>query len=139
MQKGFHPMKGADGWQLSNVNVISTAAHRASLEIFSKAGINTIREKSKILTGYLEYLLNDTMSGNYFEIITPSNPEERGAQLSLLFKKNGKEVFEALTKDNMLVDWREPNVVRISPVPLYNSFTDVFALGNSLRNILGQL
>jgi kynureninase len=138
MKKGFQPMKGADGWQLSNVNVISTAAHWASLEIFSKAGMDKIREKSKNLTGYLEFLLKDTMPGNYFEIITPSNPEERGAQLSLLFKKNGKEVFEALTKDNMVVDWREPNVVRIAPAPLYNSFSDVFTLGISLRNILNK-
>ncbi len=127
MKKGFKPMPGADGWQLSNVNVISSAAHLAALEIFQRVGIKTLREKSIKLTGFMEFLLNDLrLEKESLEIITPENPEERGCQLSLLLKKNGRQVFDELTNEGVIVDWREPNVIRASPVPLYNTFSDVY-------------
>lgn len=137
MRKGFQPMTGADGWQLSNVNVISTAAHLASLEIFDEVGMDALREKSIKLTGYLEFLINQ-LSGDkgIFEIITPSNPEERGCQLSIFFHKKGRQLFEALTNQGVIADWREPNVIRIAPVPLYNRFEDVFQFTRILKEAL---
>ncbi|MCL4139268.1 UNVERIFIED_CONTAM: hypothetical protein GTU68_025314 [Idotea baltica] len=136
MQKGFEPMPGADGWQLSNVNVISTAAHLASLEIFDEVGMQTLRTKSLKLTAYMEFLIKE-ISGeeDTFEIITPSNPEERGCQLSIFCHKNGKTLFDALTKEGVISDWREPNVIRVAPVPLYNTFEDVF----HFARLLGEL
>lgn len=127
MQKGFVPMKGVDGWQLSNYPVLSGAAHLASLELFEKAGIKNLRKKSIVLTGYLEHLLNSIPSSTeLFTIITPQNATQRGCQLSLLMKKNGKKVFTQITKAGVIADWREPNVIRIAPVPMYNTFEDVF-------------
>lgn len=127
MKKGFKPMHGADGWQLSNVNVLSSAAHLASLEIFEEVGIAALRDKSLRLTGYLEYLLYElNLNQEILEVITPTDPMSRGCQMSLLAKKNGKQVFDKLTESGVIADWREPNVIRIAPVPLYNSFEDVF-------------
>ncbi|MDH5367354.1 MAG: kynureninase [Cyclobacteriaceae bacterium] len=135
MKKGFIPMKGADGWQLSNVNVLTSAAHLASLEIIDKIGIDSLRKKSIILTGYLEYLLNKlNLDRKVLEIITPSNPEERGCQLSLLVNKNGKQIFDKLTQQGVVADWREPNVIRIAPVPLYNTFEDVYRFVDILKS-----
>lgn len=127
MQKGFEPMPGADGWQLSNVNVLSTAAHLASLEIFDEVGMEALRAKSLKLTGYMEFLIQE-ISGDEdtFEIITPADPEARGCQLSIFCHKNGKALFDALTKEGVIADWREPNVIRVAPVPLYNTFEDVY-------------
>ncbi len=127
MKKGFIPMPGADGWQLSNFPVLSGAAHLASLRLFEEAGIKNLRKKSVLLTGYLEYLLKTIdPHGDYFTIITNSMVEERGGQLSILMKKNGKKVFNTLTKQGVIADWREPDVIRVAPVPLYNTFEDVF-------------
>jgi kynureninase len=127
MKKGFIPMPGVDGWQLSNFPVLPGAALLASLEIFQQAGIKNLRKKSLLLTGYLEYLLNEINStGEYFTILTPSNPDERGCQLSIFMKQNGKKVFNALTKAGVIADWREPDVIRVAPVPLYNSFEEVY-------------
>jgi kynureninase len=125
MQKGFKPMEGADGWQLSNVNVLSSAAHLASLEIFAEVGMKALRKKSKLLTGFLEYLLNSLKTDSVL-IITPSNPIDRGCQLAIVENKNGKKIFDALTKAGVVADWREPEVIRVAPVPLYNSFEDVY-------------
>jgi kynureninase len=120
-------MEGADGWQLSNFPIVSGAAHLASLEIIEKVGIKKLRAKSVLLTGYLENLLKSIPSySDYFTIITPGTSAERGCQLSLLMKKNGKRVFNQLTKAGVIADWREPDVIRVAPVPLYNSFEDVF-------------
>ncbi len=134
MEKGFKPMPGADGWQLSNGNVISTAAHLASLEIFDEVGLENLRAKSILLTGYLEFIVNE-LSGDdkIFEIITPADPEQRGCQLSIFFHKNGKQLFDYLVSQGVIGDWREPNVIRIAPVPLYNSFEDVFQFGKLLQ------
>ena len=127
MKKGFLPIPGADGWQLSNFPVLSGAALQASLQVFEKAGIKKLRTKSILLTGYLEFLLLqiDPLE-NYFKIITSKNPAERGCQLSILMKKNGRNVFDKVIKAGVIADWREPDVIRIAPVPLYNSFEDVF-------------
>ncbi|MTI22626.1 kynureninase [Fulvivirga sp. RKSG066] len=127
MEKGFEPMPGADGWQLSNVNVLSSAAHLASLEIFEEVGMTALLEKSRLLTGYLYFLLETLNNeGEKIEIITPKEPKNRGCQLSLFMKQNGKKVFEALSNEGVIADWREPNVIRVAPVPLYNTFEDVY-------------
>jgi kynureninase len=127
MLKGFKPMPGVDGWQLSNVPVFQGAALQASLGIFEKAGIKSLRKKSLQLTGYLEFLLERIdPEENKFVIITPARPDERGCQLSLYVRQDGKKIFERLMKKGVMADWREPNVIRIAPAPLYNSFEDVF-------------
>ena len=127
MKKGFIPMAGVDGWQLSNFPVLPGAALLASLEIFQQAGIKNLRKKSLALTGYLEFLLNQIdPQGEYFNILTPTSKSERGCQLSIYMKQSGKKVFDALTKAGVLADWREPNVIRVAPVPLYNTFEEVF-------------
>lgn len=127
MKKGFHGMTGADGWQLSNHPVLQGAAHLASIEIIHEAGMNALRKKSVQLTGYLEFWLNTIDPENhYYKLLTPANPNERGCQLSLFMIQNGKKVFERLPGAGVIADWREPNVMRLAPVPLYNSFEDVF-------------
>ena len=127
MKKGFIPISGIDGWQLSNFPILSGAAHLPSLEMFETAGIKNLRAKSVLLTGYLEFLLKSIPSySDHLTIITPEVATERGCQLSLLMKKNGKKVFNLLTKAGVIADWREPDVIRVAPVPLYNSFEDVF-------------
>ena len=136
MKKGFKPMRGAAGWQLSNAQVLACAAHKASLDIFQEVGMTALRQKSEKLTGYLEFLLNDLNSDtDLFTIITPSNPEERGCQLSLVFHDRGKIAFEVLTANGVVCDWREPNVIRVAPVPLYNTYEDVWHFVEILRNM----
>jgi len=125
MKKGFRPMPGVDGWQLSNFPVISGAAQLASLEIFDRAGMKSLRKKSTLLTGYLVFLLNEINSDQYL-IITPANPAERGCQLSIRMRKNGKKIFKALSNEGVIADWRDPDVIRVAPVPLYNTFEEVY-------------
>ena len=135
MQKGYAPEPGAAGWQMSNAPVFGMAVHSASLEIFDRAGIDNLRAKSIALTGYLEFILNEVQKSNpqiKFQIITPQDEQQRGAQLSLLVEQNGKKIFDFLTNNNVIADWREPNVIRIAPAPLYNSFEDVYQLGKIL-------
>ncbi len=140
MKKGFIPMEGADGWQLSNGNVIAGAAHLASLEIFEEAGMEALRKKSIQLTGYLEYLILEiNKEEKIFEVITPSNPSDRGCQLSLLTLKYGKKLFDELMNRGVLGDWREPDVIRLAPVPLYNSFEEQFQFSQILRDSLAAL
>lgn len=137
MRKGFKPMAGAEGWQLSNYPILAGSAQLASLEIFQKAGIKVLRKKSLLLTAYLYYLLQECDSaGNYFSIITPTNPGKRGCQISILIKKDGLKIFNALTKKGIIADWREPDVIRIAPVPLYNSFEDVFKFAAIFSTVL---
>ena len=120
-------MKGVDGWQLSNFPILSGAAHLASLQQFEKAGIKNLRKKSILLTDYMEHLLKSIPAASeLFTIITPSESEARGCQLSLLMKKNGKKIFKQIAKAGVIADWREPDVIRVAPVPMYNSFEDVF-------------
>jgi len=136
MQKGFVPQKGAASWQMSNAPVFNMVAHDASLDIFDKAGIVALREKSEKLTAYMEFLLHQ-LSALSFNIITPSNPTQRGCQLSLLFNENGRGIFEKLTQNGVIADWREPNVIRIAPVPLYNTFEDCYRFYEILNGIAG--
>lgn len=137
MEKGFLPMYGADGWQLANSNVLALAAHQASLDIFQEAGIQRLREKSEQLTGYLEFLIkNISGESGILEIITPENQRERGCQLSLLIHRGGKDVFDEWYQQGVVGDWRNPNVIRLAPTPLYNSFMDVFRFGKILEQSL---
>jgi len=129
MEKGFKPSYGASGWQLSNAQILPMAAHLASLEIFDEVGMDALRAKSDLLTGFLDYLIRDNMQKHNeesFTIITPAAPKDRGAQISLLALKNGKELFNKLTSKGIIADWREPNVIRVAPTPLYNTFEEVF-------------
>lgn len=134
MRKGFKPMRGAEGWQLSNAQIFSFAAHKASLDIFDAAGMEALREKSLQLTGYLEYILDDAnRAKNRFHIITPRDPKARGCQLSALTGEDGKALYDFLSENGVVADWREPNVIRFAPAPLYNSFEDVWRLGQLLK------
>ena len=135
MEKGFNPMAGADGWQLSNVNVLSSAAHLASLDIFDEAGIDSLRKKSLQLTGYLEFLIQ-SLENPLIRIITPADSDARGCQLSIVVKQRGREVFDALTKAGVVADWREPEVIRVAPVPLYNTYRDVYRFYEILKSVL---
>jgi len=138
MFKHFTPQPGAAGWQISNAPVLSMAAHKASLEIFDKAGIKALRKKSEQLTGYLYWLLTakcQLPTANYFTIITPSEKKHRGCQLSIQTKKNGKKLFDKITKAGVIADWREPDVIRVAPVPLYNSFEDVWKFAQLLTAV----
>jgi kynureninase len=137
MKKGFIPMEGADGWQLSNVPVLAGAAHLASLQLFEEVGMAMLRKKSISLTSYLYFLLNEIDgSGTKFEIITPPDASDRGCQLSILMKKNGKRIFNALMKKGIFTDWREPDVIRAAPVPMYNSYEDVYKFANTLSSLI---
>lgn len=135
MRKDFTPIPGAEGWQLSNPPILSMAAIRASLEVFERAGFDNLRQKSKQLTGYLAYLVEQLNNPN-IRIITPSHPDERGCQLSFQIKGANKSVFDALSKANVVADWREPDVIRIAPTPLYNSYTDVYTFIQRLKQVL---
>ncbi len=132
MQKGFVPTKTAESWQMSNAPVFNMVAHHASLDIYDKTSVSALREKSEELTGYCTFLLNQ-LTNLPFTIITPSNPNERGCQLSLLFHEKGKEIFDKLSQNGVIADWREPNVIRIAPVPLYNTFEDVYRFYEILK------
>jgi kynureninase len=138
MDKTFIPMQGAEGWQLSNAPVLSMAAHYASLKVFNEAGFKNLLEKSKTLTDYLVFLIKELHESGKTNIITPFEWPERGCQISLLLKNNGKQVYDGLFKEGVIVDWREPNVIRLAPVPLYNNFEDVFEFVKILRNLLTQ-
>lgn len=136
MKKGFKPMAGADGWLLSNDNVLGLAALQASLDLFDGAGLENLILKSEQLTGYLEFLLQDLQETGQIEIITPPQPSDRGAQLSICIAGRGKEVFESITEQGIMCDWRNPNVIRVAPAPLYNSFEDIYKFANLLRTTL---
>jgi kynureninase len=123
----FLPTPTAESWQMSNAPVLSMAAHRASLEIFKAATMPAIINKSKKLTGFLSGLLEELQQEMYFKnMFSIITPPERGCQLSLLFHKDGKAVFEHLSDNGVIADWREPNVIRVAPAPLYNSFEEVY-------------
>ena len=131
----FRPMEGAEGWQISNPPILQMAALRASLEIFDEIGMRALRQKSEKLTGYLEFLLRK-IGDERISIITPSDPKQRGCQLSIRVKNSDKDLFNAITAGGVVADWREPDVIRVAPVPLYNSFTDVLAFANILEACL---
>lgn len=137
MEPDFHPIEGAEGWQLSNPPILSLAAVKASLDIFDQVGMSALREKSLKLTGYLEFLLND-LSSDRFKIMTPSEPDQRGCQLSIVVYDGGRAIFEALSAAGVICDWREPDCIRVAPVPLYNSFMDVYNFADIFAKELGQ-
>ena len=133
MKKGFIPMEGADGWQLSNAQIFSFAAYKASLDMFLDVGMEALRTKSLKMTAFMEFVLRQAdPDGSRFQIITPTDPEQRGAQLSILTDDTGKALHDQLTAKGVISDWREPNVIRLAPVPMYNSFVDVYELGQML-------
>ena len=138
MQGAFKAMPGADGWLVSNDNVLGLAAHQASLDIFVEAGMSNLRRKSELLTGYLEFLIHQITKNHSIEIITPKNQEERGCQLSILFQEGGKEIFETLHLNGVIGDWRNPNVIRLAPTPLYNSFGEVYSFAKLFERILAK-
>lgn len=125
MDHDFRPIPTVESWQLSNPPILQLAALRASLDIFHEAGMDALREKSELLTGYMEYLVNENNNGN-IEIITPENKTERGCQLSIRAKQNGKFLHKKLNNAGVICDWREPDVIRCAPVPLYNTFMDIW-------------
>ena len=125
MGPDFHPMAGAEGWQLSNHPILALAPLRASLEIFAEAGMERLRAKSASLTGYLEFLL-DQQASSKFSIITPRERERRGAQLSIRVPNDGRGLCDRLAAEGTIGDWREPDTYRVAAVPLYNSFQDVY-------------
>ncbi len=140
MQPGFNPMKGAEGWQLSNAPVLGMAAHLASLDIFEEAGMERIGEKRDLMTAYMEFVIDDISEKNKerctFELITPRDKTKRGAQLSIMAKGQGKALFDALSAEGVVADWREPNVIRIAPAPLYNSYEDCYWFGQLLEKAI---
>lgn len=135
MRHEFDALPGAEGWQLSNPPILSMAAIRASLDTFAEAGFENLRKKSEKLTGYLEFLL-DEMKNDAINVITPRNPEERGCQLSIQVKNADKNLHTKLTEAGVISDWREPDVIRVAPAPLYNSFEDVYRFSEKLKDVL---
>jgi kynureninase len=123
----FHPMPGAEGWQLSNPPIFALAPLRASMEIFAEAGIDSLRTKSLSLTAYMEFLLRQQPASSLeFSIITPREPHRRGAQLSIRLHHQGRELCDRLVAAGVIGDWREPDTFRVAAVPLYNSYQDVY-------------
>jgi kynureninase len=149
MPHQFVPVQSADSWQLSNAPVLEMAALRASMELFDEAGMERLTAKSKLLTSYLLFGLRDVLKNagkeNLIRIITPFETQQQGCQLSLSFREHGRGIFDKLTASGVIADWREPDqagrdsgVIRVAPVPLYNSFTDVFRFGEILASALEQ-
>lgn len=133
MEPGFSPIEGAEGWQLSNAPVLGMAAHLASLDIFEEAGMDRIGRKRDLLTAFLEFVIDDVSEKNAeivsFELITPRDISQRGSQLSIMALGQGTALFQTLSDKGVMADWREPNVIRVAPAPLYNSFEDCYWFG----------
>lgn len=138
MEKGFKPIASAEGWQLSTPSLLLYASHKAALEIFEDAGWENLQAKRNLLNNYLWFILNevDRSSKNAIEFITPRKEEGRGCQVSMLMNERGRDIFDGLTKQGVMADWREPNVIRIAPVPIYNSFEEVWKFGKIVKSIL---
>lgn len=137
----FNAIPTAEGWQLSNANILSMAAHKAALDIFEEAGFEKIVEKGKRLSAFLLFILKDVnrqAEKIVVEIITPQNEKEHGCQISIFLPEKGREFLNSLNKNGVIADWREPNVIRISPVPLYNSFEEVFRFGEILKEFAAK-
>ena len=135
MRMPFDVMEGAEGWQLSNPPILSMAAIKASLDLFEEVGMNALREKSEKLTGYFEFLINQ-IETDRIRIITPKNPKERGCQLSIQVKNADKSLHQKLMDHHIITDWREPDVIRCAPVPMYNSFEDVYQMVSILKELV---
>ena len=135
MRMPFDVMEGAEGWQLSNPPILSMAAIKASLDLFEEVGMDALREKSEKLTGYFEFLINQ-IETDRIRIITPKNPKERGCQLSIQVKNADKSLHQKLMDHHIITDWREPDVIRCAPVPMYNSFEDVYQMVSILKELV---
>jgi kynureninase len=136
MEPVFDPVEGADGWQISNLPVLSLAPYLASVEMFAEIGMSKLIKKRDLITAYLEFILHEIdreLDNAQFEIITPSNPQERASQLSVFLHGQGRALFDYLMKNGVITDWREPNVIRLAPVPLYCSFEDMYEFGQILK------
>lgn len=135
MEKGFNPIPTAEAWQLSNAPVLGMAAHLSSLEMFDEVGMEKLRAKTLLLSGFLEHVVDGVAEevGARLEIITPREWKSRGCQLSVVAHGYGRHLFDHLMNEGVIVDWREPNVIRMAPVPLYNSFTDIYKFGAILK------
>jgi len=142
MPKTFEPVGSADAWQLSNAPVLPMAALRASLALYDEAGMDRLTAKSRRLTAYMQYVIEEALLENGWKnegvIITPSDEKQRGCQLSVQFRKNGRKVYDHLNSNRVIGDWRSPDVIRFAPVPLYNSFEDVYRCGRVLSEALKQ-
>lgn len=140
MPEEFQPIPTAEAWQLSNAPVFAMAPLLASLRLFDELGMRALRAKSEALTGYLESILDQVAAntGLALRIITPRKAARRGSQLSVVLPENGKKVYDYLTKRGVVADWREPDVIRLAPVPLYNSYQDIFRFGTLLTEALKQ-
>ncbi|PCI99208.1 MAG: kynureninase [Flavobacteriales bacterium] len=141
MEKGFKPMKTAEAWQMSNAPVLSMAAHKAAIDIFDEVGMDKLLKKQKLISGYLEFIVDDvneslSSSNKSLEIITPRDWKERGCQVSVIAHGFGKSLFDELTAEGVITDWREPNAIRMAPIPLYNSFEDIYRFGEILKEAL---
>ncbi len=132
MRQEYDVLHGAEGWQLSNPPILSMAAIRASLDIFTEVGMDKLQEKTVKLTGYLEFLLNE-INSDKIKIITPKNQKERGCQLSIQVKDADKSLHDKITEAGVISDWREPDVIRVAPIPLYNTFEEVFRFVQILK------
>ncbi len=136
MEPDFDPVHGADGWQISNLPILSLAPYLASVEMFAEVGMTKLIKKRNLLTAYLEFILHEIdkeIDGTEFEIITPQNQEERACQLSVYLHGQGRSLFEYLMKNGVITDWREPNVIRLAPAPFYTSFEDMYEFGQILK------
>ncbi len=135
MEPNFEPVHGADGWQVSNLPILSLAPYLASVEMFDEVGMDLLIQKRNQITSYLEFILQeiDKEVDSTFEIITPTNQEERACQLSVYFHGQGRSLFDYLMKNGVVTDWREPNVIRFAPVPLYSSYEDMYDFGQILK------
>jgi kynureninase len=141
MEKGFDAIPTAEGWQLSNAPVLSMAAHKAALDIFDEAGMDSLLAKSRLMSDYMFFVLdsiNTAQSHKAVEVITPRQPEARGCQVSMLMHDKGRQVFESLVKQGVVADWREPAVIRIAPVPLYNTFEEICRFGSIIDSVLND-
>jgi kynureninase len=136
MEPDFDPVQGANGWQVSNLPILSLAPYLASVELFDEVGMDRLIAKRNQLTAYLEFVLHDIdsqLEGADFEVITPKNPEERACQLSVYLHGQGRNLFDYLMKNGVITDWREPNVIRLAPAPFYCSYEDMYAFGQILK------
>jgi kynureninase len=137
MEPEYNPIVGADGWQISNLPILSLAPYLASVEMFAEVGMEKLISKRNQITAYLEFILNEIdkeIDGTEFEIITPANQEERACQLSVFLHGQGRILFDYLMKNGVITDWREPNVIRLAPVPFYCSYEDMFDFGQILKH-----
>lgn len=141
MEPSFDPVEGANGWQISNLPVLSLAPYLASVEMFDEVGMEKLIKKRNLITSYLEFILHEIdkeVESAEFEVITPANQEERGCQLSVYLHGQGRELFNALMSNGVITDWREPNVIRLAPVPFYTSFEDMYDFGQILKKLINK-